>query len=401
VTTVARRQPFRFGLTLTLMMGVGPAIMFSMSALGPDITSRLGLTRVEFGSLATVAYLAAVPGSLTAGRVMTVISPRRILMICFLLTSVALLLVGTATSLAWLVLAAMLSGIIQSFSNPVTNLLVAITPGGGSAGRVMGVKQAGVQMSQLAAGLLPLLAVFVSWRVAVCALAPVGLFAIYLAATSVPGAVTTARPPGVARARLPARVWWLFLYSFFVAWSVMATNVYLPLFGVERIGLGAAVAGATMILAGALGMLGRIGWGWALDSLHRHDVALAILAVVSLSGSLVFMLAAATGSAPLMWLGVVFHGAGAVASNVVVIHALITVVDRSQVASSSGYQALSQYLGFAVGPVAYGALVQATDSYLLSWGAAAASYLVALVIAIVALREPASVRRAARRDRRV
>ncbi|MCW2851490.1 MAG: arabinose transporter permease [Nocardioides sp.] len=388
--TVARNHSFRFGVTLTLMMGVGPAIMFCMSALGPDITSRLDLTRVEFGSLATVAYIAAVPGSLTAGRVMTVISPRRVLMGCFLLTSVALLLVGTATSMAWLVLAATLSGIIQSFSNPVTNLLVATAPGGRGAGRVMGVKQSGVQMAQLTAGLLPLLAVFVSWRVAVCALAPVGLFAIYLAATSIPGAVSPAPARGVARVRLPATAWWLFLYSFFVALSVMATNVYLPLFGVEEIGLGAALAGSTMILAGALGMLGRIGWGWTLDSLRRHDVALAILALVSFSSSAVFMLAATTGVPWLMWLGVALHGGGAVASNVVVIHALISLVGPSQVASASGYQGLSQYLGFAIGPIAYGALIEATDTYLVSWCAAGGSYLIALAIAVVALRRAAS-----------
>jgi predicted MFS family arabinose efflux permease len=376
-------RSLRLGVTLTMMMGIGPAIMFAMSALGPELIHTLHLSRIAFGSLSTVAYLAAAPGCLMAGRILSVVSARRLLLGCFGLAVAAFLLVGTARSMLGLVLAACLSGVIQSLSNPVTNQLVAATPDVARRGTITGVKQAGVQMGQLIAGLLPVVALVISWRLAVCLLVPVALLAIHLAATSVPA--RTERPARVRGGRLPAQAWWLFAYSFFVALAVMATNVYLPLFGVQAVGISSAAAGTTLVMAGVLGMLGRIGWGRAMDSLPRLDLALAVLALLSLLGSLTLLAAALSGAAWVMWSGVFLHGVGAIAANAVIVHALLTTLERHQLATASGLQALAQYLGFAVGPIAFGSLVETTDSYVWAWAAAGASYLVAVTIAVLVI----------------
>jgi predicted MFS family arabinose efflux permease len=379
-------RTLRFGLVLTLTMGVGPLIMFAMGALGPALTVEFGLDRVELGLLSTVAYLVSAPICLAAGRILRVISPRHLLLATFALTALALVAFGLASSWWWLVVAAALSGVVQSFSNPTTNLLVSVAPTDRSRGTVMGVKQAGVQMAQLVAGLLPLAALLVHWRITVLAFVLVAVGGGVLTLTSVSREVGRGLRNGRTSRGLPRRAWWLFGYTFCTASSVMATNTYLPLFGVERLDLTPSVAGATMIIAGVLGMSGRIGWGRATDWIRRPSRALVVLALISLAGGALFGAASVTGVGWLLWAGVVCHGGGAVAANVVIIYALIECVRPDQVAGASGYQALAQCLGFALGPLLFGAVVEASESYVVGWIVVAAGYGVALAVARTALR---------------
>ena len=251
----------RLGVVLTLAMGVGPLVIFSLSSLAPELVVDLGVHRVQLGLLATVAYLAAAPLCLMAGPLLRWLDASTVLLLLFGLAAIALALISGARSWWWLCSAAFLSGVVQSMSNPVTNLLVS-TSSDRRRGALMGVKQAGVQMGQLCAGIVALAALLVSWRAA-------GIFG----------------------------------------------------------------------------------------------------------------LATATGNPVVLWTGVVVHAAGAIAANVVIIHALITIVRPEQVAAASGFQALAQYLGFAVGPLSFGLLVDQAGSYAVGWVLVATGYLTALAIA--------------------
>jgi len=368
----------RLGIVLTMAMGVGPLVIFTLSSLAPELVRDLGVQRVQLGLLATVTYLAAAPLCLMAGPIMRWLNATTVLFLLFGLAAIALALISGARSWWWLCSAAFLSGVVQSMSNPVTNLLVS-TSSSRRRGALMGVKQAGVQMGQLCAGVVALAALLVSWRVATLATVPICLLGLVLTLglrrTHAPPTVVSAGPRG-----LPREAWWLFAYSFFVAVAVQASNVYLPLFGTERIGLTPAVAGSTMTLIGLLGIASRIGWGRASDGPRPASSSLSILAGTSLLAAGVFGLAAATGNPVVLWVGVVVHAAGAIAANVVIIHALITIVRPEQVAAASGYQALAQYLGFAVGPLSFGLLVDHAGTYAVGWGMVASGYVVALMI---------------------
>jgi cyanate permease len=84
------------------------------------------------------------------------------------------------------------------------------------------------------------------------------------------------------------------------------------------------------------------------------------------------------------------HGASAVASNAIVMLAVVTTTDREVVGASTGLVTTGQFSGFAVGPVAFGGLVDATSSYAMSWSAVGGVYLLtALVQAIAAKRSTA------------
>ncbi|MCW2844653.1 MAG: arabinose transporter permease [Nocardioides sp.] len=369
----------RLGIVLTLAMGVGPLVIFTLSSLAPELVVDLGVQRVQLGLLATVAYLAAAPLCLMAGPLLRWLDASTVLLLLFGLAAIALILISGARSWWWLCGAAFLSGVVQSMSNPVTNLLVS-TSSERPRGALMGVKQAGVQMGQLCAGMVALAALLVSWRIAALATVPICLLALVLTfglrRTQTPPTVISAGPGG-----LPREAWWLFAYSFFVAVAVQASNVYLPLFGTERIGLTSAIAGSTMTLIGLLGIASRIGWGRASDGPRPASSSLRILASTSLLAAGIFEMATATGSPVVLWAGVVVHAAGAIAANVVIIHALITIVRPEQVAAASGYQALAQYLGFAIGPLSFGLLIDQAGGYALGWGLVAMGYFMALTIA--------------------
>ena len=369
----------RLGVVLTLAMGVGPLVIFSLSSLAPELVVDLGVHRVQLGLLATVAYLAAAPLCLMAGPLLRWLDASTVLLLLFGLAAIALALISGARSWWWLCSAAFLSGVVQSMSNPVTNLLVS-TSSDRRRGALMGVKQAGVQMGQLCAGIVALAALLVSWRAAALATVPICLLGLVLTfglrRTHAPPTVVSTGPAG-----LPREAWWLFAYSLFVAVAVQASNVYLPLFATERIGLTSAVAGSTMTLIGMLGIASRIGWGRASDGPRSASSSLRILAGTSLVAAGIFGLATATGNPVVLWTGVVVHAAGAIAANVVIIHALITIVRPEQVAAASGFQALAQYLGFAVGPLSFGLLVDQAGSYAVGWVLVATGYLTALAIA--------------------
>jgi MFS family permease len=369
----------RLGVVLTLAMGVGPLVIFTLSSLAPELVVDLGVERVQLGLLATVAYLAAAPLCLIAGPLLRWLDARTVLLLLFGLAAVALALIGGARSWWWLCSAAFLSGVVQSMSNPVTNLLVSSTSDRGR-GTLMGVKQAGVQMGQLCAGVVALAALVMSWRAATLATVPICLVAVALTLglrpTQVSSSVVSTGPRG-----LPREAWWLFAYSFFVAIAVQASNIYLPLFATEQIGLTSAAAGSTMTMIGLLGIISRIGWGRASDGPRRASSSLQILASTSLLAAGIFGLATATSHPVALWTGVVVHAAGAIAANVVIIHALITTVRPEQVAAASGYQALAQYLGFAVGPVTFGLMVERADTYAVGWALVGMGYVVALAIA--------------------
>lgn len=379
MSAAPKEGQLRLGAVLTLAMGVGPLVIFTLSSLSPQLVADLGVQRVQLGLLATVTYLAAAPLCLMAGPIMRWLDVTTVLLLLFLLAAVALALIGGARSWWWLVCAAFLSGVVQSMSNPVTNLLVS-TSSSPRRGALMGVKQAGVQMGQLCAGFVAAAALLVSWRAASLATVPICLLAFALTLgmrrTQAPPTVVSAGPRG-----LPREAWWLFAYSFFVAIAVQATNVYLPLFGTERIGLTPAVAGSTMTLIGLLGIASRIGWGRASDGPRSASSSLRILVCTSLLAVTVLGLATATASAVLLWLGVVIHAAGAIAANVVIIHALITILKPEQIAAASGYQALAQYLGFSIGPLSFGLLVDHAGTYAVGWAMVAAGYVSALSIA--------------------
>lgn len=389
-TQLVRTDP-RFAPTaslLALVMAVGPFVHYGVSALGPFIVVDIGMSRTAFGNLWLVTFAAAGVGSMISGVLTDRFGPRPLLVGVFGLAMSAMLIAGSATTYIVLMAALAISGIAQSASNPVTNLLVAKWADPTSKGYLLGVKQSGVQISQFLAGAsLPFVAATVGWRPSLLiAAVPAGLG---LALVLRPRALAWAGPRP-ARRTLPKGAidpsWWL-LTAFTMAIGVVTqmTNVYLPLYGFEEIGLSAAVAGSSAAVLGGLGVVSRLLWGRLVinpRSLKRACLAVPIISAVA---TLCILLAGHGLPAAFYWVGAALFAFSALGSNVLVVSWIVRRVEQDSVGRASSLMATGLYVGFMIGPILFGGVVDAT-SYTAGWLTSMAVHLVALIIAIGWLR---------------
>lgn len=371
------------GVTLALGMGIPPLVIYALSALSPLIVADLGLSRAQFGSFASFSFAVAAPFSAAGGRAADRLGGRRVLLVLFTAATGALLAAAAAPSYAWLLVAVAVSGFAQSLSNPVTNQLISAHVPAGRQGLLVGVKQSGVQLSQFAAGLtLPAVAVAVGWREAIAATSGIALASLLVTWRYVPAgaALSAGRRAGAGLRDLPEVVWWLAAYALLMGLSLQATNVYLPLYGFERLGLGVTTAGLTAAVAGAVGVVARIAWGRLTEGVTAPYVSLASMAAAA-GVAVTLLLCADLADAPgLVWVGAVVHGLTALAANAVVMVVLLERVDRAVAGIATGVLAIGLYAGFAAGPITFGAVVDATGSYVVGWSTAVLAYAAAALL---------------------
>ena len=365
---------------MAVAMGAGPLIVYSISTLSPFLVPALDLTRTQYGSLATLTYGAAAFASMRAGGIVD--TSRAHLVMFWLVTGAAgaMHAAAVAPNYPVLLVAVMASGVVQALSNPVTNRLAAQWVPPGPRGAVMGIKQSGVQMTQAATGLfLPTLAVLAGWRGAMALTAGACmLLGVALAARYVPREGPRAPATfGVSGAALPAPVWWLTAFVFLTGAAMQGANFYLPLFGYEELALPASTAGLLSALVGAVGIAARIGWGRLAERIGGRLAMLAL--ALGGAGGITLILLSLLVHPLLVWAGAFLLGATGVAANVVVMVSVIHAVPSHAIGRASGVVALGMYLGFTVGPVSVGAIVDAIGHYSAAWGTLVGIYLLALL----------------------
>lgn len=403
-------RPAGPGLLAALLgaVGVGPLLLYGLSSTSDLIIRDLGIDAAQFGLLATTCFACAAVGNAALGRIADRGSDRMLMVWIFVLAALALGLAGLAGGFAVLLVATGLSGLAQSFPNGVTNrILLQRVP---AAQRITwaGIKQSGVQTSQLVASLsFPALAVWIGWRgasalgmalaVALMLLALRALAAVrpleHDAGSAVtgavtrgePGAVTAPEPRPAPRPGQPAVVWALTVFGFLNGVGVQATNVYLPLFAVREVDFSLVAGGATAAVAGAVGVTARVGWGKVMGRGVSAPALLLVLALLALSGAGAFLGAGATGSPALLWAAVALHGASALGVSVVLMAALLRSIPAASMASATGTVTAGMFAGFTLGPLLMGALVVSPGGFASGWAAVAGVYVACAGLALFLL----------------
>jgi MFS family permease len=404
-------------------MGVGPLLMYGLSATSSLVIDSLQITPGEFGLLATACFLAAGVGSGVFGRFSDRMRGRTQICLIFGGAAAAMVLVAVSGNFLWLVAAVVLSGAAQALSNPATNRLVMDhVPAHKRAGWI-GVKQSGVQGSQFLAGIaFPAVALVAGWRGAAglsCALALVLLIVAWrLIPTSAgpasagpdsPASMRSAAPspdavpagratsPGAAgtakggKVRLPGTVWVYAAYALLSGFGIQATNVYLPLFSQREVGFSLVLGGLTAAVAGVVGVASRIVWGQRIVGKGNSFTLLVTLGLGAAAGAALLLAAGLTQSGVLLWCGVLLHGAMGLAINVVVMAGMMRDVPPGKVGAASGRVAVGLYLGFAAGPLAVGGLLTAFNGFMAGWCVVLGVYLAcALLAALACHRMPGS-----------
>lgn len=381
-------------------VGVGPLLLYGLSATSDRVILDLGIDEAQFGLLATVCFACAAFGNATLARVADRHSDLFLMTVVFLLAAAALVLAAVPAGYGMLVIAVGISGVAQSFPNGVTNRILLERVAGKRRIGWVGIKQSGVQVSQLTASLaFPVLALAVGWRGAAAAITLLPLVLLVLtwrslrAVPLLPEAKTQSPHPksGSAQAgpqssrRYPGMVWALAAFGMLNGIGVQATNVYMPLFAVRELGFSLVLGGVTAAVAGVVGVTARIGWARVMARGASGPLVLLTLAAVALLGALAFYGAWATEWAALLWLAVCLHGASALGVSVVVMSALMRSIPSSLMASASGIATAGMFTGFAIGPAVMGAAVSSSGGFPLGWGAVAIVYLGCAALAAVLL----------------
>jgi MFS family permease len=388
---------------LTCAMGVGPLLNYGLSTVSPLVIEDLDISEGQFGLLATAIFASAAVCSMWLGNLSDRISNRAQLVLIFAGTAAALVIASLAHSYLVLVIAALLAGPAQAISNPTTNrIIISQVPAPKRPGWI-GVKQSGVQGSQLFAGLFfPIVALWAGWQgaTALAAVVAVGLLLYGLRklpenpmTTAVPpsGATPTsggtqrgdkassqpaATPKGAgAQTRFPLSVWLFAGYSLLAGLGMQATNVYLPLFTVRELEFSLVMGGVAAGVSGVVGVTSRVLWGRRMAKGVRASSLLILLGFGALAGAAAFLAAGTLDVPALLWLGVILHGATVLGANVVVMAGVMRVVPAQRVGAASGIVSMGMYAGFAAGPLLMGLLLEATGSFHTGWLVVGAGYL--------------------------
>lgn len=391
-----------FGLLAILLsaVGIAPLLNYGLSATSDLVIRDLGITESQFGLLATVCFGCAALGNAVFGKYSDRQPDTRLMLLIFGTTAVALGLAAIPAGYVLLLVASGLAGLAQSFPNGVTNRILAQRVPSAQRITWTGIKQSGVQVSQLVGSVgFPLLAAFIGWHGASLAgavlAAVLALIAVRVVRTtpmlSVPAPkkpkTDADKPIAAAAPSTKFVIFALALFGFINGVGVQATNVYLALFAVRELDFSLVAGGLTAAVAGVIGVSARVGWGQMMARGVSAPKLLLLLASLATAGGASFLLAQQMHSVALLWLAVALHGASALGVSVVLMAGLLRAIPASRLGSASGIVSAGQFGGFTVGPLAMGLLVGSAGGFTAGWIAVIGIYLCSTALgAILVLR---------------
>jgi predicted MFS family arabinose efflux permease len=353
---------------LTLAMAVGTVLPSMIGALGPLIIRDLGLSRVQLGGLITSVSLTATLLSPVAGRLIDRSESRRIILLMLGAAAVAWSSAGLSRGYFVLLLAALLGGVSQAISNPITNRLLWVHTPVNRRSTLFGTKQSGVQFGVALAAFVPLLATAIGWRPALLTVAvlPVLLLPWWARALPIDPPAAPVEGAGGALPMSPI-VLWMTAHAAFMGAGMAAMIAYLPLFAFDVLGVPASRAGFTSGLFGLAGALSRIAWGFAGDRMRRTSGVLVGIAAAAALATLLVVGADMTGAIWMLWAGAGLAGATAPVWNALAMFEVAKAVGRERLGRASGVVFSGFFSGYTVAPVMLGWLIDRTESYAYAW----------------------------------
>ena len=380
-----------FRTLLVCAMALPMLVLYTVSALGPFLAPDLDIDPSQLAYLITSAFGVAAVLSLWAGAVVDRIGSRRALQLLFLTIAVAFSFTLIVPNFAGLVAAVAICGIAQALANPVTNLLIAQRVAAKKRAKLVGLKQSGVQLAALFAGLvLPAVALTWGWRSAFGILVPLALLFAFTAYHVTPK-THEQQKQGLKLSRPNALLLYLMSIQFCLALALSAFVTFLPTFATQQ-GMAPAMAGALIALFGGAGMLSRIVLTPLTAKLKEESWMLLSLNAAS-ALAIVVTMQAAPGSHWPLWLGAIGVGLTAVATNAIAMSMLIKDAAFGVVTSASAYVSVAFFGGFALGPLIYGSVLSATpNGSFLGWQITIGILILACVLALLLARKRHKVR---------
>lgn len=361
---------------------LGTLPVFLLGALAVLVRADLGFSETQLGAAATVFFGTSTLLSLPAGRVAERYGAFRATTAAAAIGTAALLGIAVfARSYPVLLVFLTVAGAGNAFAQIGSNLSLARGVPGPRQGLAFGVKQTAIPVATLLGGLaVPLIGLTVGWRWAFAGGAAVALvFAVVVP----PDVAPPPRPANTPVRAGDAATGPLAVIALGAALGAAATNAF-GAFLVESAvasGVSPGTGGLLLAAGSTLGIVMRLSVGWAAD--RRDGRHLRVVAAQLAGGAVGLGLLATAGTIPLV-LGTLL-GFGAGWSWPGLLNFAIVRVNRGAPAAATSITQTGVFAGGALGPVAFGATVEAA-SYDVAWIASAVLLLAAAGLVTVGRR---------------
>jgi MFS family permease len=360
-------------VTLAIQAMVSMAVL-TVPVMAPAMAESLRVSPTLIGVYISILYVGAMMASLCAGPLVLRFGAIRVSQLGLLACAAGLALMAAAPGLAAATAGAWLVGIGYGPITPASSHLLARTTPSHRVSLVFSVKQTGVPVGGVMAGaFVPALLLAGGTGAALLAVAAANV-ACALAAQPLREALDADREPGraltftsfmgpirmVLSHRALAR---LSTFSFVFSVVQMCLATYLVTYLHSALGYSLVAAGAVLSVAQVGGVVGRVAWGYIadrwLDSRRMLAVLAAIMAVCS--AAVAALQAGAPVSLVLVLMGA--FGASATGWNGVYLAEVARLAPPGQASAATGGSLAITFFGVVFGPMLFGALSGAFDSY--------------------------------------
>ncbi len=352
-------------------------LMFAIPVLGPVLTGMLGIAPERIGLLTAASSFGTVWFMTVSRLFLDRFGPIRSLQIGLVVAGLAALSLAV-TPWPLILLSALLIGAGYAPNAPASSVILARISTRRQTPLVFSIKQAAVPLGGVVCGLLipfllthgglgPALAVLSVAALLVALLlqplrarfdaadprAPFGLRALASPANIVAMARAVGSNPELRLLTLTG-----------IAFSVMQSAIFgFLVTHLVGVGLAYATAGLCFSVMATAGVLGRLVIGWFASASGKPRL---VLAALGLSGFLVALVAASFSAAWPVWALLLASGLAGVAAaswNGIYLGEIARAAPEREVGQATAGSTFFVFIGYAVGPAVFGALVTLTGGY--------------------------------------
>ncbi|HKS13044.1 MAG TPA: MFS transporter [Pseudomonas sp.] len=358
-------------VTLSIQALVSMAT-FTVPVLAPAALRELGGSIAQIGLFVALIYLGAMLSSLLSGNWILRFGAIRVSQVCLLLCGAGLGL-AAGGQLWCLVLSALALGAGYGPVTPASSHILARTTPAHLMGFMFSLKQTGVPIGGVLAGMLvPSLVGASGWRGALCMVAAACLVMAVIAQRVRP-ALDDDRNPQLKASRrdllkplfmifaMP-RMRNLALCSLFFGAMQLCLTTYLVSYLTHDYGLALVSAGLILALTQGAGVAGRLLWGWIADRWLEPRRLLPVLALIMAAASLLTAAFSQGWPLPLVAAVSMLFGATAIGWNGVYLAEVARLAPPGSAGQYTGGTLFFTYFGVVAGPPLFAATSHSGDS---------------------------------------